>query len=384
VLVGSPAYMSPEQARGEVVGPAADVFSWASTVAFGALGRPPFSEGEATAILYRVVHDEPDLEGLDPAVAPFVMAALDKDPANRPTPVELQSGLAGLLVGQPSPVLGHPVPLGPIPGMPTALLGDATLAGQEVAAEQTMVAARALRASLPPRRAERAREERRRRNAFVFWAGMLALVACVAAAIVVVRARSDTPVESLAGQKGVIPEGGTTSTVPATPGGPVPPGPAPSTTVVPSAGGAPGAVTPPAPPTQPTVPAPATSVTQQPASTTTTLRATTCEVRIDRGQTVAFGQVYRVIVTTRPAGAAWTGIATWSAKPEDPRRLFDSTTGSEHAWKLVKVQNETTPPLATPPPEHPEHPNTTVPIEIRLSAAGPVSCGVMFVTQGPP
>jgi serine/threonine protein kinase len=69
-VVGSPSWMAPEQAQGRDCGPSVDVFSWGATVAFAATGRQPFGEGRPEAVVYRVVHEEPDLDGIDPRLAP--------------------------------------------------------------------------------------------------------------------------------------------------------------------------------------------------------------------------------------------------------------------------------------------------------------------------
>ena len=65
-ILGSPGWMAPEQALGQGTTEAIDVFSWGATVAFAATGRPPFGEGRPEAILYRIVHEQPDLSGLNP------------------------------------------------------------------------------------------------------------------------------------------------------------------------------------------------------------------------------------------------------------------------------------------------------------------------------
>ena len=85
VILGSPAWMAPEQAQGRESTSAVDVFSWGATVAFAATGRSPFGEGRPEAIIYRVVHEEPDLGGVDTRIRPVVAEALQKDPLARPT-----------------------------------------------------------------------------------------------------------------------------------------------------------------------------------------------------------------------------------------------------------------------------------------------------------
>jgi serine/threonine protein kinase len=83
-VVGSPSWMAPEQAQGRATTAAVDVFSWGATVAFAATGRQPFGEGRPDAVIYRVVHEEPDIDGVDPRLLPLVRSALSKDPAARP------------------------------------------------------------------------------------------------------------------------------------------------------------------------------------------------------------------------------------------------------------------------------------------------------------
>ncbi|WP_051742160.1 PQQ-binding-like beta-propeller repeat protein [Kitasatospora sp. MBT66] len=88
-VIGSAPFMSPEQALGEPLTPASDVFSLGSTVAHAALGRPLFGEGVAAAVLFRVVNTEPDLGGLPDGLRHLVAGCLAKNPAHRPTPRQL-------------------------------------------------------------------------------------------------------------------------------------------------------------------------------------------------------------------------------------------------------------------------------------------------------
>jgi serine/threonine protein kinase len=92
-VVGSPSWMAPEQAQGRDSTAAVDVFSWGATVAFAATGCQPFGEGRPDAVIYRAVHEEPDIAGVDPRLLPLVSAALSKDPAGRPSPDNLLVGV---------------------------------------------------------------------------------------------------------------------------------------------------------------------------------------------------------------------------------------------------------------------------------------------------
>lgn len=88
-IMGTPAYMSPEQLAGETVGPETDVFSWASTMIFAASGRVAFGEDTIPAILNRVINHQPDLTALPRSLRPLAAACLDKQPRNRPTAADI-------------------------------------------------------------------------------------------------------------------------------------------------------------------------------------------------------------------------------------------------------------------------------------------------------
>ncbi|CAM5251598.1 serine/threonine protein kinase [Streptomyces spiroverticillatus] len=89
VSVGSPGYMSPEQILGKGVTSAADVFSLGAVLAFAATGTAPFPGDSAASLLYKVVHEEPELDGLEGDVRELVLACLAKNAADRPTPEEI-------------------------------------------------------------------------------------------------------------------------------------------------------------------------------------------------------------------------------------------------------------------------------------------------------
>ncbi|MHC3471951.1 serine/threonine-protein kinase [Streptomyces sp. 7R007] len=87
--VGSPGFLAPEQVRGAAVTPATDVFSLGATLAYASMGDSPFGHGSSEVMLYRVVHEEPQLHGVPDALAPLVRACLAKDPEERPSTLQL-------------------------------------------------------------------------------------------------------------------------------------------------------------------------------------------------------------------------------------------------------------------------------------------------------
>ena len=99
VVIGSPAFMSPEQAEGGAVGPASDVFSLGAVLVFAATGEGPFGPGAPTALMYRVVHGTPRLDRLPGPVRPLAERCLAKDPGQRPTAAQF---LAELTAAHPS------------------------------------------------------------------------------------------------------------------------------------------------------------------------------------------------------------------------------------------------------------------------------------------
>jgi serine/threonine protein kinase len=93
-VVGTPPFMSPEQARGNPVGPASDIFSLGAVLCMAATGRPPFGDDNPVVVLYRMVHEPPALDGIPASLGDLVARCLTKDPAGRPRPAELMRALA--------------------------------------------------------------------------------------------------------------------------------------------------------------------------------------------------------------------------------------------------------------------------------------------------
>ncbi|MFF7788522.1 protein kinase [Streptomyces sp. NPDC007991] len=87
--VGTPHFMAPEQASGGEVTAATDVFALGQTAAFAALGRPLYGDGSAVGVLYRIVHDEPDLSLLPEQLRPLIARCLAAAPEERAALAEI-------------------------------------------------------------------------------------------------------------------------------------------------------------------------------------------------------------------------------------------------------------------------------------------------------
>ncbi|MGI5207484.1 WD40 repeat domain-containing serine/threonine protein kinase [Spirillospora sp. CA-108201] len=88
-LIGTPGFMSPEQALGRDLTTASDVFSLGSTLVYACVGRGPFSARSTPQTLQNVIHAQPVLGDLPDRIREIVPACLAKDPAARPGPADL-------------------------------------------------------------------------------------------------------------------------------------------------------------------------------------------------------------------------------------------------------------------------------------------------------
>ncbi|WP_439675162.1 protein kinase domain-containing protein [Embleya sp. MST-111070] len=135
-VVGSPSFMSPEQAGGRRLGPESDVFSLGSVLVFAATGRGPFHVEPPVAqlqMMMRVLRDAPALAEVPDGLRDLIRHCLDKEPEARPTPAEILARCMGdseppmgtswlpaaLAAELERRHLGDPGVPGPVPGAPT-------------------------------------------------------------------------------------------------------------------------------------------------------------------------------------------------------------------------------------------------------------------------
>ncbi|OHV24429.1 hypothetical protein BBK14_06185 [Parafrankia soli] len=93
--IGTPGYMSPEQILDLPITAAVDIFAWGSIMIFAATGHPPFGHGRMEAVLYRIINEQPQLDGVTGELRELVELAMRKDPATRPSAEELRASLMG-------------------------------------------------------------------------------------------------------------------------------------------------------------------------------------------------------------------------------------------------------------------------------------------------
>ncbi|MFB8174697.1 serine/threonine-protein kinase [Streptomyces sp. NPDC055966] len=118
---GTPGFLAPEQALGHDVTGAADVFALGA-VLVAAAGGSAWGEGTPMGLMYRSVHEPPDLATVPAGLAGLVAGCLAKDPGDRPTPTELLDRLTdGTPAPAYTPAYGPPPLAPPAPATPPRL-----------------------------------------------------------------------------------------------------------------------------------------------------------------------------------------------------------------------------------------------------------------------
>ena len=106
VVLGTASWISPEQINGLDVGASSDIFNLGLLMAFAATGKHPFGEGRSEALMYRIMHEEPTVNGLPEGLKKLTLQCLQKDRNQRPTADTLRGFINGKrpdnLVASPS------------------------------------------------------------------------------------------------------------------------------------------------------------------------------------------------------------------------------------------------------------------------------------------
>ncbi|MFE0021457.1 protein kinase [Amycolatopsis sp. NPDC059021] len=161
-ILGTPAFLSPEVARGEDASFASDVFSFGATLYAAVEGTPPYGESDnQIALLYRASSGDIVPPAKTERLTPLLLRMLATDPAERPSMSEVERELRALVA-----------------------VSAATLpAGPPLPAEPTVPAAAASAAAAAP-------ASRNRRGLIAVGAGALLLIAAVIVVILVTRHKS--------------------------------------------------------------------------------------------------------------------------------------------------------------------------------------------------
>ncbi|MFC9757207.1 serine/threonine-protein kinase [Streptomyces sp. NPDC056921] len=129
LTLGTIAFTSPEQARGEASTAASDVYSLGATLFMLATGRPPYAaDGDTLRLLARVQRGELDLDGLPKELVPTIRPCLAADPARRPAPAELLARFRRDQAGMPATRSGSRW----LPPTWAALIGEYAAQGREL------------------------------------------------------------------------------------------------------------------------------------------------------------------------------------------------------------------------------------------------------------
>ncbi|WP_327337769.1 serine/threonine protein kinase [Streptomyces sp. NBC_01324] len=116
---GTPGFLAPEQAQGQEVGPAADVFALGA-VLVAAAGGSAFGAGTPMGMMYRSVHEQPDLTAVPDGLRPVVASCLAKSPDQRPTLGHLLDLIAPA-TARYSPTVAIPPPPSHAPSIPVPM-----------------------------------------------------------------------------------------------------------------------------------------------------------------------------------------------------------------------------------------------------------------------
>lgn len=173
-IIGTAAYMCPEQIEGKNPTSAWDMFALGTVLAYASTGRLPFGHGatDPLVMMRRILDDNPDLHGVDHRLIPLMRECLHKDPNRRATPAWMLSKLTytPTQVNQPQQIRLSA-------GMHQALTNTAQVVQRVVPSPeepQTREEARRRQAALSRQDRERQWQRDARQGAIIYWLLMLA------------------------------------------------------------------------------------------------------------------------------------------------------------------------------------------------------------------
>ena len=167
VAMGTPAFMAPEQLAGERVTAAADMWSWAVTMAFAGTGELPFKGESLTATAFAILHSQPKVGRLPEPLGSLVHRCLNKDPAVRPS----ARGVLAELVAAGARLIGPMPPMASAPGTDEETSSSHRTAAAPQGNGHGLIGARPASRPRPARR--RSRRTRRRWRAGVVLAAIV-------------------------------------------------------------------------------------------------------------------------------------------------------------------------------------------------------------------
>ncbi|TDC53685.1 serine/threonine protein kinase [Actinomadura sp. KC345] len=187
-VIGTYAFMSPEQVLGDRVETPSDVFALGCVLTFAATGRGPFDATTIPAIVHRILREGPRLDGVDEGLRTLLAACLAKEPAARPTTSVILEHLADP-AANPLPEPAAPVtpaaPAVPAPDAPTQLRG-------------TMAETKAVGADAPTSPATRGRQVPRRALVIGAAGAVAAAMTAVPAALLLLGDDEESPAANAA------------------------------------------------------------------------------------------------------------------------------------------------------------------------------------------
>ena len=139
-VLGTAHYVSPEQTRGQELGPTSDIYSLGVVMYECATGHVPFDGDDAISVALKQVNELPvppsqENPNVDPTLERIILKCMEKDPANRfQTADELRAVLSSYLSGrsvdvaEPTRVIAGATPLAGVGSTETRVMGDATQA----------------------------------------------------------------------------------------------------------------------------------------------------------------------------------------------------------------------------------------------------------------